>query len=350
MQRFISNLCLCIAFLLPAAPALAKFEVCNAAPQDQTVAIAYRSDGQWVSEGWWTIATDDCKTLEGAALKSRYYYYRATVKGGTFKGEGYYFCTDTAAFTITGNTDCDGRGYAREAFSEIDTGDNTSFKLTLTDPNPPAKDTQSAPKADPTPQATGPVSGALGEPYSVDAIFQGCETYDGQTTCTFHANGYKWYAYSGQGTPPNVMAALRTYDPGQLIAVKGDLISYGDISVEAAVYGITSRTNTSEADNTLSGLQGWWRSLEDRSSTMEIVGSEVYDYYDGEGVLEQYIYYADTCPSAQGLQGPFLLMFAPENYADPSCYTIEGWDAIVLQLGYVGGAGGGLLNFERFYP
>lgn len=345
-----------VVFVLsvPAVPAFAKFEVCNSAPSDQTVAIAYRSDGDWVSEGWWTIAQGDCKTLVGSDLKSRYFYYRATVSGGSFTGENYYFCTDKNAFTIQGKADCESRGYASEAFSEIDTGDNTAFKLTLVDPNPPAAKNSNAPKAnqkaDATPKVSGPVSGALGEPFSVNGMFQGCETYDGQFQCAFHADGYKWYAFGGAGTPQNVMAALRTYEVGQLISVSGDILNYGDISVESAVYDVRSRTNSTEEDNTLSGLQGWWRSMDDRSSTMQIFGSEVYDYYDNEGVLEQYIRYADTCPSAPGLPGPFLIMFAPENYDDPLCYTIEGWDAIVLQLGYVGGAGSGLLSFERFSP
>lgn len=349
MIRFLSAVGLVCASWLFALPASAGFEVCNDGLQKQTVAIAYRSNGEWVSEGWWSVNDGECKMLKGGDLKSRYFYYRIKADGGTFVGEDYYFCTDTKAFTIEGKSDCEARGFAKEEFSELDTGDHTSFKLTLDAPAPSSASKDDIAKAEPSPEPANR-SGSLGEPFTVNGIFQGCESYDNQSNCSFHANGFKWYAFGGAGTPDDVMTALRTYNVGQLVTVSGDLISYGDITAEAAVYSVQSRNTSSEADNTMMGLQGWWRSLDDPSSTMEIVGAEVYDYYDGDGVLEQYIRYDDYCPVAQGLAGPFIVMTVPENYNDPQCFIIAGWDAIVLQLAYVGGPGGEFLNFERFYP
>ncbi|MFN3144032.1 MAG: DUF1036 domain-containing protein [Paracoccaceae bacterium] len=86
------------------------------------------------------------------ALDLRYYDYRAEVEGGTFDGEGYYFCTSPDAYTIVGDANCRARGYDEEEFAEIDVEDYTSFTLTLVDtsapPPPPVRDTGKPPAAE----------------------------------------------------------------------------------------------------------------------------------------------------------------------------------------------------------
>ncbi|MEM7440525.1 MAG: DUF1036 domain-containing protein [Pseudomonadota bacterium] len=125
-------LALALGAVSAAAPAAANFAVCNETELRQSVAIAYKDGETWVSEGWWNIEPGGCKTLLAGDLQNRYYYYRAMVAGGTFPGEDFWFCTATSAFTIRGNADCPGRGYAAEVFSEIDTGETaTTFKLSL---------------------------------------------------------------------------------------------------------------------------------------------------------------------------------------------------------------------------
>ena len=82
--------------------------------------------------GWWNINSGACATVIGGDLKTRYIYYRAEIDGGPFNGQGYYFCTTPSQYTIWGDGNCNERGYAREAFSQIDTGENyTKYTLNL---------------------------------------------------------------------------------------------------------------------------------------------------------------------------------------------------------------------------
>lgn len=125
---------------------------CNDTQWVQSVSIGYQGEDDWTSEGWWNIEPDDCMTVITGALDLRYYYYRAEVEGGTFDGEGYYFCTSPDAYTIVGDANCRARGYDEEEFAEIDVEDYTSFTLTLVDtsapPPPPVRDTGKPPAAE----------------------------------------------------------------------------------------------------------------------------------------------------------------------------------------------------------
>lgn len=118
-----------IAMLMPQA-ARAELSVCNDTGVDRAVAIGYKGESEWTSEGWWNIAPGDCTIVIGGDLPRRYYYYRTTTDGA-FEGEGFRFCTDTNAFTIVGDDQCAERGYRREDFSQLDIGEATSFTLTL---------------------------------------------------------------------------------------------------------------------------------------------------------------------------------------------------------------------------
>ena len=115
-----------------ASGAQAGLEICNQTSAVQGISIGYKDGETWVSEGWWNIDPGACAIVVGGNLKNRYYYYRAEVNGGPFKGEGYMFCTTPEDYTIVGDNNCSGRGYDREAFSEVDTGTKaTDFTLTL---------------------------------------------------------------------------------------------------------------------------------------------------------------------------------------------------------------------------
>ena len=113
----------------------AGLEICNDTDKEQSVAIAHLLDGTWTSEGWWNIQPDDCAMPLDGDLKNRYYYYRAEAAGDTFEDEGIYFCTESEAFTIEGQGDCDSRGHGEDGFRKIDTGTTaTHFTLTLMPP------------------------------------------------------------------------------------------------------------------------------------------------------------------------------------------------------------------------
>ena len=120
-------------FVALATSAQAALNICNDTSDDQSISIGYKGDVEWTSEGWWNIDPGDCVTPVGGALKKRYYYLRAEVDGGNFTGEDYFFCTTPEEYTIVGDEECEERGYAREDFIEIDTGETaTDFTYRIT--------------------------------------------------------------------------------------------------------------------------------------------------------------------------------------------------------------------------
>lgn len=117
-----------------AAPALADFRVCNATQSLVGVAIGYRAQAGWVTEGWWHIEASSCKTLIEGALASRYYYLYAedAQRGGRWEGE-INMCVAEREFKISGPGDCFARGFQRAGFQEYDTREQSSWMVQLTD-------------------------------------------------------------------------------------------------------------------------------------------------------------------------------------------------------------------------
>lgn len=125
------------AFLAFTAPARADFRVCNATPNLVGVAIGYRADAGWITEGWWHIKGSSCATLIEGPLSSRYYYLYAedAERGGRWDGP-ITMCVAENEFKITGVTDCFSRGYQRAGFREYDTGEQANWMVQLTDDAP----------------------------------------------------------------------------------------------------------------------------------------------------------------------------------------------------------------------
>lgn len=117
------------------APALADLRMCNTTASRIGVAIGYRDAQGWVTEGWWNIAPRGCETLLRGTLAARFYYVHAIDydKGGQWTGKS-TMCTRNKEFTIRGITDCLARGYDRDGFFEVDTGEQKSWTIQLTDP------------------------------------------------------------------------------------------------------------------------------------------------------------------------------------------------------------------------
>lgn len=125
----------CGAVAFAGGSAQAQWDVCNETGHEIVVAIGYKQDGEWISEGWWKVESGgSCATVIAEPLWTRYLYLRAEhAIGGAWEDE-YFFCTSPNAFTIHGDQNCEGRGYEREGFVEVDTGTSaTSWRTNLTD-------------------------------------------------------------------------------------------------------------------------------------------------------------------------------------------------------------------------
>ncbi|MEM6664781.1 MAG: DUF1036 domain-containing protein, partial [Pseudomonadota bacterium] len=105
-------------------PARADLRICNSTENRIGVAIGYKDDRGWATEGWWNISGVACETLLRGPLATRYYYIYAIDYdgGGEWNGRA-FMCTQNKMFTIRGINDCEQRGFDRTGFLEIDTGE-----------------------------------------------------------------------------------------------------------------------------------------------------------------------------------------------------------------------------------
>lgn len=111
-----------------------SLRVCNQTANPVSIALGYRADRGWQSEGWWVAQPSECKEIYSGKLDARYYYIYAAddIGGGSWDGNN-YMCTRDETFTIFGVEDCLARGYERTGFFEIDTQNRSNWMLQLTD-------------------------------------------------------------------------------------------------------------------------------------------------------------------------------------------------------------------------
>jgi uncharacterized membrane protein len=123
-----------LATSLLAAPAKADFRLCNNTGSRVGVALGYKDAEGWTTEGWWNVSARTCETLLRGALVARYYYIYAVDydRGGEWSGHA-YMCSREKEFTIRGTENCLARGYDRTGFFEVDTAEQRSWTVQLTD-------------------------------------------------------------------------------------------------------------------------------------------------------------------------------------------------------------------------
>jgi uncharacterized membrane protein len=117
-----------------AGPAKADFRLCNNTGSRVGVALGYKDAEGWTTEGWWNVSSRSCDTLLRGALVARYYYIYAVDydRGGEWSGHA-YMCSREKEFTIRGTENCLVRGYDRTGFFEVDTSEQRSWTVQLTD-------------------------------------------------------------------------------------------------------------------------------------------------------------------------------------------------------------------------
>jgi uncharacterized membrane protein len=114
--------------------AAADFRICNNTGSRVGVALGYKDAEHWTTEGWWNLSARTCETILRGTLAARYYYVYAVDydRSGEWAGRA-YMCTREKEFTIRGTEDCLARGYDRTGFFEVDTGEQPSWTVQLTD-------------------------------------------------------------------------------------------------------------------------------------------------------------------------------------------------------------------------
>ena len=117
-----------------ATPAAADFRLCNNTGSRVGIAIGYKESEGWTTEGWWNLSARSRETLVKGQLVARYYYVYAVDydRGGEWSGKA-FMCTRDKEFTIKGIEDCLARGFDRTGFFEVDTSEQRSWTVQLTE-------------------------------------------------------------------------------------------------------------------------------------------------------------------------------------------------------------------------
>jgi len=138
----------CALAAAAARPASADFRLCNNTSSRVGIAVGYKDGDGWTTEGWWNLSARSCETLLRGTLVARFYYIYAIDydRGGEWSGQA-FMCTRDKEFTIRGTGDCLARGYDRTGFFEVDTAEQQSWTVQLTESS------EQAPKEPPAPNA-----------------------------------------------------------------------------------------------------------------------------------------------------------------------------------------------------
>jgi uncharacterized membrane protein len=140
--------------------ALADFRLCNNTGSRVGVAIGFKDGEGWITEGWWNLSSRTCETILRGTLVARFYYVYAVDydRGGEWSGKA-FMCTRDKEFTIRGVEDCLARGFERTGFFEVDTGEQRSWTVQLTESTEQAPARPLQPQAPTAPTApTAPVA------------------------------------------------------------------------------------------------------------------------------------------------------------------------------------------------
>jgi uncharacterized membrane protein len=144
------------AAALSAMPAVADFRICNVTKSRVGVSLGYKDNDGWATEGWWNLPAGNCETLLRGTLAARFYYIYAVDydRGGEWSGQA-FMCTRDKEFTIRGTGDCLARGFDRTGFFEVDTGEQQTWTVQLTETG----ETAQRPGAPGQPPQPGPPPG-----------------------------------------------------------------------------------------------------------------------------------------------------------------------------------------------
>lgn len=337
-------------------PAQAELRICNETGELQSLALGFKGGTDWNSRGWYNIAAGECVTAVEGELTQRYYYYFADSRTGGFQGQQYIFCIANNSFEIVGDTDCANRGFIEESFREIDTGETAvAFTLTLKAAKGTATGTrvkvpgggsgggdlgtqlvtEAPPVVDLGVDVAALISdlpeGRHGDPFTVSALFQGCELEAGRAYCGFHAQGVKLRVYFGGPTPPELMYALEELVLNAAVQVQGDMVEDRGKERAVVVRAVRPDPNGDKFRNLRAALQGDWQSETDRRLNFTVRGSEAYMRDRTEFQTAMFLELADTCPGYSG-PGPVVMQTERRGAGAVTCFRVaEAGRRLVLE-------------------
>ena len=213
-------------------------------------------------------------------IVNRPYYFMTRSQNWVFAHEDIVFCVTPELFTITGDENCEARGYETERFAKIDTGKTARHHTHF---------------------LSGYVSqlhatDEFGEPYADRVTFQDCPIVDPGAVpfCSFHAAGTKFYVNDDGTTPDYIFRLLETLVPGAPLYVEGELIGIYDTSAEVVLHKAEPQ-QWDAADGMLDLLQGHWVSMSDPEEQFTVTGAEKTNLYGGQFFGVEYLAVQERC-------------------------------------------------------
>ena len=101
----------CTVMLLGSGPALADLKLCNTTSSRIGVAIGYRDQTGWTTEGWWTLAAQTCETLYKGALAAVSGMSMPSTTTAAANGRAILHVHDRQGIHDSGGSGVLGRGY-----------------------------------------------------------------------------------------------------------------------------------------------------------------------------------------------------------------------------------------------
>ncbi len=118
----------------------AGLQFCNKTMRSIKIAIMYKKDVNWTTEGWYAYAPGQCASpiTLNAPLKNRTYYYYAKNENYTWGGrneEGDAYGCISPSSSFGGDADRCEPGQSYVAFRKVDTGNSLDFTMSLDAPD-----------------------------------------------------------------------------------------------------------------------------------------------------------------------------------------------------------------------
>lgn len=126
------EICFLAVLICAADPAAAQFAVCNQSFDVVNIAVGRDFQGDFQTEGWWTVGPNQCANVVKDELESRYIYiYAQDVFGQPILRGTTEMCISPRKFVIRGLTECWSRGDVTAGFIEVDTQKTVRWTLFL---------------------------------------------------------------------------------------------------------------------------------------------------------------------------------------------------------------------------
>lgn len=195
--------------------------------------------------------------------------------------------------------------------------------------------------------STNVAPGTYGEPYSVTAIFKGCEQDAGQILCEFLTDGWRYIAMNDGKTDDGILNQLIKLPTDKSFQIEGDITNYGDITAEVTIRKFEEIAQTG-AQALLNPLVGLWRSRSDKNSTMRVTSESVkYDYYEGDLMGEGDVSFTKQCDDLQVLQTDTTLMQINDRKSAEDIYCYEILDVTENGLSLMYLPRGNILEYKK---